>query len=944
MYNHKIPFNNKKLAKKITDLYGFASDAGLYRIIPEYTARPENIDDIQGLLSLCRSTGRHITFRAAGTSLSGQSVGSSILAVITGGWEKFEISSGGEFVKTQPAMIAGRLNNHLEKFGRKLGPDPASINSCTAGGIAANNSSGMSSGTSNNPYNTIAGMTFILPDGTVIDSLSPYADDKLRLKEPEIYNGLLKIRQEILSDLGLKEKIGKKYRLKNTIGYGLNSFLDYEKPADILTRLMIGSEGTLGFIADITFRTVPLYTNHFTGLLFFENSRDACDAISVLKNEGAAALEFMDYRTLYSVSDKEGVPSVIKELPGETAGLLFEFSGPQPEYVEEIKNKVSALIKGFPLIRIDAFDSVFFAETTEERSKLWNVRQGLLTSLSGTREKGQSVVIEDVAFDLDILPEAINELQKLFVKFGYDNTGIYGHGLDGNLHFMLAVDFSVESCIPQYDSFMQELAELVTGRFDGSLKAEHGTGRNMAPFVEKEWGTKAYSIMKSIKKLIDPDNILNPGVLINDDAKIHLKNIKEMPVTDDIIDLCIECGFCESVCPSSELTLSPRRRIILQRELHRLSGDRRLTDEIRKELPYQSVETCAVDGLCSLVCPLGINTGEFTKKQREENNSRQARKTAEFLSRRIGMASGFARAAVRAGRTAAKITGTNGLNKIIGFSSKILGHKLPVWKDFISGPPKILARNKNNSDVVYFSCCVTRIFGSGDTSDERPGLAETVLAVSGRAGLNVSVPEYISDHCCGMAFQSKGYTDAYRETLNRTVEAMYEWTNGGELPVLMDSSSCALSMKTCLDYVDDNNKEKYLRLKILDMIEFLDTMVIDKLKIKPKDGKAIVFPPCSVRKMGLETRLTSLAEKCAGEVIAPSDSKCCGFAGDRGLLYPELTESATRSLVSELRNIDAMGCYSTNSPCEIGLSNALGRQFANIAYLVYDTSEDVGYL
>jgi D-lactate dehydrogenase len=201
----------------------------------------------------------------------------------------------------------------------------------------------------------------------------------------------------------------------------------------------------------------------------------------------------------------------------------------------------------------------------EEQAFLWKVRKGLFPAVGAVRVSGTSVILEDLAFPVEQLGDAIIDLQRLFNEYGYYNAIIFGHAKDGNLHFVITQSFNETPEVDRYDKFMREVVKLVINKYDGALKAEHGTGRNMAPFVETEWGGDAYAIMKRIKKIIDPDNLLNPGVIINDDANVHIRNLKELPTVEEEVDKCIECGYCEHVCPSRDITTTPRGRFVARR-------------------------------------------------------------------------------------------------------------------------------------------------------------------------------------------------------------------------------------------------------------------------------------------------------------------------------------------------------------------------------------------
>ena len=203
-----------------------------------------------------------------------------------------------------------------------------------------------------------------------------------------------------------------------------------------------------------------------------------------------------------------------------------------------------------------------FSTDAGECERLWNIRKGVFPAVGGMRKPGTTVLIEDVAFPIERLAEATLDLEALMHEHGYPEGVIYGHALDGNLHFIFTQDFSDPAEIARYGGLMVAVVDLVVNKYDGSLKAEHGTGRNMAPFVEMEWGRAATAIMRELKALLDPEGLLNPGVVPNDDPTVHLKNLKPMPAADDIVDACIECGFCEPQCPSAALTFSPRQRIV----------------------------------------------------------------------------------------------------------------------------------------------------------------------------------------------------------------------------------------------------------------------------------------------------------------------------------------------------------------------------------------------
>jgi D-lactate dehydrogenase len=442
----------------------------------------------------------------------------------------------------------------------KIGPDPASISAARLGGILSNNASGMCCGVAQNAYHTLRSMTFLLPSGTEIDTSAPDADAKFMACEPQLAEGLLELKRQLETNAQLSARIRAKYRMKNTTGYSLNAFLDYSTPAEIFSHLLIGAEGTLAFIAEAVLETVSDLPVKYTGLLLFADLHEACAAIAPLRDAGAAALELMDRASLRSVEDKPGIPVEIRQLPNAAAGLLVEFQTADLTAVNENAARAQTAVAGLKLL-----GKPLFTDDPVEQECLWNIRKGMFPSVGAVRASGTTVIIEDVAFPVEHLADAAVDLTRLFEKHGYTNAIFFGHAKDGNLHFVITQGFNTDKEVVRYRDFIDDVVHLVVNKYDGALKAEHGTGRNMAPFVETEWGKDAYAVMQKLKALADPDNLLNPGVILNPDPAAHITGLKRMPVVEAEIDKCIECGYCEPKCPSRDLTLTPRQRIVVRR-------------------------------------------------------------------------------------------------------------------------------------------------------------------------------------------------------------------------------------------------------------------------------------------------------------------------------------------------------------------------------------------
>jgi len=492
------------------DLIAFASDASFYRLIPKAVVLAKNEEEIAKLFQFSQRVGIPMTFRAAGSSLSGQSISDGLLVEVARHWRDAHVEDSGLKIRVQPGVIGVRANQLLAPYGAKIGPDPASIATCTIGGILSNNSSGMCCGVDQNAYHTLHSLKFMLPSGTVIDTAESDADEKFHAREPELARGILDLKTHMESNARLRERVRSKYRMKNTTGYSLNAFLDYDRAVDIFQHVLVGAEGTLAFIAEAVLNTVPDLPVKYTGLLLFPDLYAAADSIVPLRQAGAKALEVMDRASLRSVETQAGIPASIGTLPDGAAGLLAEFQSGQESERHHLEELAVDAVGGLKLL-----EPAMFTHAAAEQALLWKIRAGMFPSVGSVRKTGTTVIIEDVAFPIERLADGALDLTKLFRKHDYDNAIIFGHAKDGNLHFVITQGFNDQAAVDQYARFIDDVVELVVNRYAGALKAEHGTGRNMAPFVETEWGTDGYEIMRRLKALADPHNLLNPGVIIN---------------------------------------------------------------------------------------------------------------------------------------------------------------------------------------------------------------------------------------------------------------------------------------------------------------------------------------------------------------------------------------------------------------------------------------------
>ena len=924
----------ERVHDRLIDRIARASDASFYRLVPEVVVEPATVTEVQGLFRVGQALGLPLVFRASGTSLSGQAITDGILVDVTRHWNDLEVEAEGARVRVGPGVIGAHVNARLAQFGRRIGPDPASIDSCRVGGILANNSSGMCCGVAENSYHTVESLRFVLPSGVYVDSASPDAEERFASEAPEIARGLLALRERIHNDAELVARMRAKYRQKNTTGYSLNAFIDESSPVRMLARLMIGSEGTLAFIADATFGTLPAYPYRRTGLLLFEDLEQAGRAVPHAARSGARAVEILDRASLDASRGQPGLPVDPFDLPAAAAALLVEYQCDTGDALADARRASAALER-----ELDFAVRPRFTEEATEQAALWKIRKGLFPAVGATKASGETAIIEDVVFPVERLSAGIGDLRRLFDAHGYGDAIVFGHAKEGNCHFVLKQTFNDDAEIARYERFIGELVELVLNRYDGALKAEHGTGRNMAPFVEAEWGREATAVMRELKELVDPDGLLNPGVIINSDPRAHLLHLKQLPAIEVEADSCIECGYCEHVCPSRRLTTTPRQRIVLRREMVRLEaqGELDALAELAGDFAYDVEATCAADGLCATVCPVAINTGELVKRLRGERIGARGADRALRLARHFGTLETVLAAGVELGHVAADTLGAGALLGPTRLVERVLGRSLPKWLADMPHTPSRLPPTDPDApaDVVYLDSCLSRLMGKPPTGEA--SLGETLRAVAARAGVRLRCPP-TQGHCCGLPFGSKGYHAAHAELAGSLVDALWNWSEQGKLPVVVDASSCLYALMTSAELLSAGARGRFDELRLLDVVELLDSSILPRLDVRRLDRRVALHPTCATRKLGLEQSLGDVARRCATQVAIPDALDCCAMAGDRGLIYPELSASALEGEVAELSEGSYDAWYSTNLTCELALGRATGAPYRNILYLVEEAS------
>ena len=970
--------------------FAWGTDAGFYRLVPKIVIRSSNEKEVSRILRAASKYDVPVTFRAAGTSLSGQSISDSVLVVAGKNWERYKVSEDGERITLEPGIIGSRVNAILKPYGRKFGPDPASIGSCMVGGIVMNNASGMSCGTHANSDRELESVRMVFADGSVLDTGDKASREAFRASHPDFIKGIEELRDGILADKELSERIRYKYSIKNVTGLNIFPFVRFQDPFDIMAHLLVGSEGTLAFMSQVTMKTLPLPAKEASAMVYFGTIREAAEAVVALRKDidpaALDAAELLDKRSLASVDDP-----MLKDYPDkDLTALLLRVTGAGQEDLDANVNRLTDVLRGFSTLKGADGDAFIFSSDPAVAGKYWAIRSGIFPSVGGMRREGTTCLIEDIAFHIEDLPDATEDLSALLDRHGYDDSCIYGHALEGNFHFIINQSFDSEAEVRRYEAMIRDVAKMVVGKYDGSLKAEHGTGRNMAPFVKYEWGEKAFGVMQRVKEFFDPHGLLNPGVIFNDDPECFLKNFKALPVlkpwADDSkavepelaeiykkLNKCIECGFCEVNCLSCGFTLSSRTRIATQREITSLrelpdptASEQTRLRTLEKEYSYTGEQTCAGDGLCSTSCPMGINVADLTHQLRRVNMPEGSFGHGfwNFVAGHYaGVKSGL-RGALRMATAGETVLGDLAMSGLCRWLHNAI--RIPLWTPATPKAyniPKSLralvssaAVGHDGASTVYAATEPARLGSLSKRPDSQTSEAVTGMptvckvvyfpsCINQMMGLpkhHHAVDKPLVEEMVSLLGKA-GYEVIFPENMSSLCCGTI-WESKG-MPEIADRKTAELEealwqaseqgrypvlcdQSPCLHRM----KHKIKKMRLYEPAEFILGFLADRLDFHQTDTPVAIHLTCSMRLMHKTGKMLELARMCSTNVLVPEGVGCCGFAGDKGMTHPELNKYALRKLKAQVKGVPVG--YSNSRTCEIGLATNSGIPYVSIAYLV----------
>ncbi len=626
----------------ILNRVAFSTDSSIYQILPLCVVTPRTAEDIVAVIRYAVEHGIPVAPRGAGSGLAGEALTAGIVIHTARHMKSIlGVQEDGSVVVCQPGVVLDELNAYLSKFGRKIGPDPSSGNRAVLGGIVANNATGAHSLQYGYIADWIDRLQVVLADGSIAELTNDYDPSLPQEKETTIHRiarNLVKLLEG--TDSLIEEALPKTRR--NRSGYRIKGV--YHEGRLDLAKLMAGSEGTLGIITEIRLRTVELPKVKALLQVEFETFDRMARAVPLLVKTAPAACELMD-RTLIEMALKAYPHYSDVFLNTGVASLMVEHVGQDRAEVEAKIARTEAAVKDLISGSMRVFDA-------KGQQRLWQSRKDAVPLLN--RDKGPShpiAFVEDVAVEPCKLDLYIAGLRKIGVKYDIP-MAFYGHAGDGELHIRPYIDLSRQEEVQRMVKIANEVFELAWS-LGGSISGEHADGLLRAAFLKRQYGDSYYQILRHIKELFDPNHLLNPGKVINDDPEVMTQNLKaaHLPIPARLktnlrfapdefrfeIDQCNGDGVCLSCRPGSrmcpvfrvlgeETSCSRGKANLLRAWITGLLKEKDLASDAFKTV----LGHCVNCKMCTIECPAGVDISKLVVEARAEVARRRGLRRAEW--------------------------------------------------------------------------------------------------------------------------------------------------------------------------------------------------------------------------------------------------------------------------------------------------------------------------
>ncbi|MDQ7820171.1 MAG: FAD-linked oxidase C-terminal domain-containing protein [Armatimonadota bacterium] len=930
----------------------YSTDASIYQVLPLGVVIPRDADDVATTLRLCAEEGVPVLPRGAGTSLAGQAIGRAVVIDCSRWMDRIlEIDPSARLARVQPGVVQDALNAAAAAYGLRLGPDTATSNRATLGGMIGNNSAGMRSVVYGKMVDHVVALRVLLWDGAEL-ATGPLDDAALRARREERTRGG-ELYRVVLDEVDAhREEIARRYPrlLRRVAGYNLPELL--ERPFN-LSRLLVGSEGTLGVVAEATVRLVPRPPCAAVAVVHFDDLLAALEAVPAILPLRPSAVELIDRQVLEMTRAQLEYARRMTFVRGDPAALLVvEFSGDHPD---EVRDRLSALEAALAGVR-GAY-AVVRAEDPAAQDNIWQVRkagQGLLQGIRG--DSKPITFVEDTAVPPERLAPYIRRVMGILERHGV-RAAIYAHASVGCLHVRPYVSLKDAREIATMRAIAEEVGELVL-EFGGAFSGEHGDGLVRSWFLERYYGPVVYGVFRRIKRAFDPHGLLNPGKIV--DAPPMTENLRygpgyrtrEVPTTFDwsrdggfarAVEMCSGVGACRkldagTMCPSFMVTReemhSTRGRANLLRAI--LSGLLPPAELTGRAL-YEALDLCLECKGCRAECPATVDMARLKAEvlahhYRVHGIPLRARLFAHIhhLSRLGAKAAPASTWVVQAAPTRWLLDRLGGIDR----RRPLPPFARPTFDAWWRRNARRTTAVADRPRVVLFADTFMRY--------HYPEVGRAAVGILERLGYRVEVPEVT---CCGRPMISKGLLEAARARARENLRRLAPYAAEG-VPIVGCEPSCLLTFRDEIpDLVPGEQAAPVARRAVL-IDEFLHGHIqahgwpgsaAESNGLAP--GKILLHGHCHQKAL-VGTRPAREVLRAAGFQVEEVDSGCCGMAGSFGF---EREHYELSLAIGERRLLPAVRALPPEVPvvamgvsCRQQIAHGAGRRAVHLVELLAD--------
>ena len=932
----------------------YATDASVYQIEPLGVVLPRSHADVEAVVTIAAAHGVPVTARGGGTSQAGQSIGAGLVVDTSKHLNRLlEVDVDRRTARVEPGLVLDHLNAALAPHRLRFAPDVSSASRATLGGMMANNSSGARSVVYGKTGEHVRTQRVVFADGTTgeLGPLSGDALDRARHGDGVLARAYREVPALAATHAG---EIAARYPkvMRRVGGYALDFFTDAAAPVD-LTKILVGSEGTLGFVTEATVSLVPLPAAKALLTLEFDDLLDALAATPIVLRHGPSAVEVMDAFILGHAVGHPTLDAALRQIVrSERSSLLcVEFYG---DHLDAILPRLQAAARDVEAAGLRC--EVRQITDAAGQARVWHVRESSLGLSMGMKGDAKAIsFVEDTAVAPERLRDYIDRFRAIVARRG-THAGVYAHASVGCLHVRPVVNLKTAEGLAQFEAIARDVADLVL-EFGGALSGEHGDGLVRGAFNEQMFGSTLYEAFRRVKRTFDPQGTFNPGRIV--DTPPITSHLRFSPAyrtpapatyfdfSDDgglgrAVEQCSGVGLCRktqsgTMCPSYMATRDENDSTRGRANVLRLALSGQLGPEgLDAAAVHDALDLCLECRACRSECPTTVDMARIKSEVLADQWDRHGAPLAvqAFGHVRTVAAIGSALAPL-ANAMAASRVGRAVNEALLGVDRR---RSLPAWTR------KTLS--KRLAGVTPRSPVRAVLFADTFTEHSEPENGVAAAAVLDRAGIGTML---VPHGCCGRPLISQGLLEEARRTAAGTVDALYERAAAGDAIVFLEPS--------CLSAIRDDapallsgrrraRAEVVARQSVLFEAYLEGELAAGRATLPLKRGPAsiLLHPHCHQRSMGLASPAAALLGRVPGATVRDLDAGCCGMAGSFGYTTRHYEVSRTigeRTLAPAARALDADGVLvAAGTSCRHQVADLTSTTALHPARLLHSLLED----